>query len=106
MSIQVEVSLRIPSVKNPMMDENGYPLDHASIRFITSITVPAIPKPGTTLQLSTSSGKTFSCDVVRADWSEDKELFVVSCKYSNRSIPPDEYGALVNDADWRMRPLI
>ena len=106
MSIPVEVSLRIPSVKNPILDENGYPLDHASIRFITKITVPAIPKPGTTLQLTTSSGKGFSCDVVRSDWSEEKEMFVVSCKYSNRSIPADEYGALVNDTEWRMRPLL
>lgn len=106
MSIQVEVSLRIPSVKNPILDENGYPLDHASVRFITTMTVPAIPKPGTTLQLTTSSGKAFTGDVVRADWSEEKEIFVVSCKYANRSIPPDEYGALVNDADWRMRPLL
>jgi hypothetical protein len=106
MSIQVEVSLRIPSVKNPMLDENGYPLDHASIRFITRITVPAIPKPGTTLNLSTSSGKAFNCDVVRADWSEEKEMFVVSCKYANRSIPAEDCAALYHDPEWQVRPLV
>jgi hypothetical protein len=31
---------------------------------------------------------------------------VLSCSYAKRSISADEYGALVNDADWKMRQLI
>lgn len=106
MPIEVEVSLRIPNVKNPVLDENGYPIDHSSVRFTKMIGVPAIPKPGVTLQLTTSSGKGFACEVVRADWHEGRAIFVVSCKYANRSIHADEYSALISDPDWRMKPLI
>ena len=105
-AIAVEVNLRIPRVKVPVLDENGYPIDNGSVRFTKMITVPAIPKPGATLQLSTSSGKTFACEVTRADWVDDRELFVLSCRYANRSIPADECAALFNDADWRVKPLL
>jgi len=105
MSIEVEVNLRIPKVKVPTLDENGRPIDHTYVRFTKIIKVPAIPKAGVSLQLSTSSGTTFECEVTRADWNEEKELFILACKYSKRSIPADECAALFNDADWKMRPL-
>jgi hypothetical protein len=44
--------------------------------------------------------------VTRSDWSEDKERFIVSCNYSKKSIAAADYEALVNDADWTMKPLI
>jgi hypothetical protein len=44
--------------------------------------------------------------VTRSDWSEEKELFIVSCNYSKKSIAAADYEALVNDADWTMKPLI
>jgi hypothetical protein len=106
MSIVVEVRLRIPNIKNRALDENGYPIDHSSMRFTKLINVPTIPKPGVMLDLTTSSGKSFECEVTRADWHEERALFVLSCKYSSRSIPADEYTALVNDSDWRMKPLL
>jgi hypothetical protein len=68
--------------------------------------VPAIPKPGAPLVLTTSAGQTFESTVTRADWSEDRSLFIVSCSYAKRSISADEYGALVNDAEWKMKQLI
>jgi hypothetical protein len=106
MSIEVEINLRIPRVKVPVLDQNGYPIDNGSVRFTKKITVPAIPKPGVMLQMTTSSGKSFACEVTRADWIDDRELFVLSCKYANRSIPADECAALFNDADWRVKPLL
>jgi hypothetical protein len=106
MSIPVEVNLRIPRVKVPVLDEKGYPIDNSTVRFTKMITVPSIPKPGTPLQLATSSGKTFACEVTRADWNEERELFIVSCKYANRSIPADHCADLFNDAEWRVKPLL
>ena len=106
MAIQVEVNLRIPRVKVPVLDENGYPIDNGSVRFTKMIEVPSIPKPGAMLQLSTSSGTTFEGEVTRADWSDQRELFILSCKYANRSIPADECAALFKDAEWRVKPLL
>jgi hypothetical protein len=106
MSIAVEMNLRIPRVKEPVRDENGYPIDNGSVRFTKMTTVPSIPKPGTLMTMTTSAGHTFGCEVTRADWNEERALFIVSCKYANRSIPADECTALFNDAEWRVKPLL
>jgi hypothetical protein len=106
MSREVEVSLRVPNMKVRVLDETGYPIDHANMRFRKMIQVPAIPKPEAMLELSTRSGKTIPARVVRADWSEGRELFVVSCQYSNRSITAEEYNALAEDPEWELKPLI
>ena len=106
MAIVVEVSLRIPNIKNRALDENGYPIDHSSIRFAKLIEVPSIPKPGVALELTTSSGQGLACEVTRSDWHEERELFVVACRYGRRSMPPHEYQALINDPEWKMKPLL
>jgi hypothetical protein len=106
MPIEVEVNLAIPRIKNPIMGENGYPIDNGSVRFTKMIQVPAIPQPGAVLQLSTSAGHEFGCTVTRSEWSEDRSLFVVSCKYANRSIPADECAALFSDREWKMKQLL
>jgi hypothetical protein len=106
MSIEVEVNLRIPRAKVPTLDENGYPIDHSSIRFTKLIEVQAIPKPGVVLQLTTSSGRAFECEVTRADWNEEKERFILSCRYAKRSIAPEDCAAFFNDPDWQMKPLL
>ncbi len=106
MPIEVEVNLAIPRIKNPILGENGYPIDNGSIRFTKMIQVPAIPQPGTVLQMSTSAGHKFGCTVTRAEWSEQRSLFVVSCKYSNRSIPAEECAALFADREWKMKQLL
>jgi hypothetical protein len=106
MPIDVEINLRIPAVKEPAKDPNGYPINSADVRFIRDISVEAIPKPGVMLTLATKDGLSLECEVHRADWSEGKQRFVVYCKYSKRSIPPSEYHALLSDPDWAMRPLL
>jgi len=50
--------------------------------------------------------KALEAEVNKADWSESKERFIVYCRYSKRSIPLDEYNALIDDPDWEMRPLL
>ena len=104
--MEVEVSLRVPNMKVRVLDENGYPLDHSMMRFKKQIEVPSIPKPGTTLELATQSGRSLQAVVVRSDWHEERGLFVVACQYASRSITPDEYGALVEDPEWVLKPLI
>lgn len=106
MSIEVEVNLRIPRISVPVLDEKGYPIDNGSVRFLRLIKVPSIPKPGALLQLTMRSGKTFECEVTRADWHEERALFVVSCKYANRSIPADDCAVLFHDPDWQVKPLL
>ena len=106
MSREVEVSLRVPNMKVRALDENGYPIDHALVRFKKMIQVPAIPKPDDVLELTTRTGKPFQAKVVRADWNEDRALFILSCQYASRTISPEEYAALTEDPDWELKPLI
>lgn len=106
MPIVIEANLKIPRVKTPIRDDNGYPVDNGSVRFRKPIEVLAIPKSGETIQLKTASGVILECTVTRADWDQERELFVASCSYAKRSIPPDEYTALVTDPNWVMKPLL
>jgi len=102
----VEVRLRVPNMKNRVLDENGYPIDHASMRFRKVIEVPKIPKAEDTLELGTRSGRTLVAKVVRSDWNEDRGMFVLSCQYANRSITAEEYGALAEDPEWTLKHLL
>src|ERR1700687_2846325 len=106
MSIEVEVNLRIPRVTVMSVNQVAQIIDNSSVRFTKLIKVATIPKAGASLQLTTSSGETCQCAVTSADWNEEKALFVLSCSNSKRSISADEYGALVNDSDWKMRQLL
>ena len=87
------------------LDENGYPIDHSTIRFKRILQVPAIPKVGQLLHLS-ASDKALQANVVGVVWSDDRGMFVVACQYAKRSIPADDHSALTRDPDWRMTPLI
>jgi hypothetical protein len=106
MSIDVEMNLRIPAVKEPATDDHGYPINSAEVRFIRVVSVPALPQPGALLQLETRDGTSIECEVNRADWSEGEQRFIVYCKYSKRSMPADEYHALISDPEWERRPLL
>ena len=101
----IEINLRIPNMKVRTLDENGYPIDHSTIRFKKIIQVPAIPKVGQSLHLS-ASDKMLQANVVGVVWSDDRGMFVVACQYANRSISADDHRALTRDPDWRMTPLI
>jgi hypothetical protein len=105
-AIEVEVNMKIPRVTIRAPGEADKIIDNSTVRFTTLITVPAIPKAGTALQLSTRGGDGFECMVTRSDWNEERSRFVVSCSYAKRSMSADEYGALVNDSDWTMKQLL
>jgi hypothetical protein len=104
--MEVEVRLRVPNMKVRALDENGYPIDHASMRFRKVIEVPKIPKPNDPIDLTTSSGKTLQAVVVRSDWNEGRGMFVLSCQYASRSITPEDYASLVNDPAWELKHLL
>jgi hypothetical protein len=105
MSKPIEINLRIPNMKVRTLDENGYPIDHSTIRFKKVVSVPEIPKPGDILPFR-ASDKTLQATVVRAEWSDDRGMFVVACQYAKRSITAEEHSALIGDPEWRVTPLI
>ena len=106
MSKPIDVRLRIPkNGKVPLLDDTGYPLNTASVRFQKAMIVAAIPKAGESIALL-AGGRTLPATVVRADWSDAEEKFIVACQYSQRSISVDEQNALVADPEWSMVPLI
>jgi hypothetical protein len=105
--IDVEINLRIPrlTIRSPTAPDKV--IDNSVVRFTRLAQVPAIPKAGEPLQLAARvSGETIESVVTRSDWSEEKSLFIVSCSYAKKSIAAADYEALVNDADWTMKPLI
>jgi hypothetical protein len=103
MPIPVEVNLRIPniSVRSP----EPRVISNAEVRFITRIDLPALPKVGDALELSTR-GRVFAAIVKRLDWHDGKGLFVVGCQYAKRSVPLEEYESLSADPDWAAKTLI
>jgi hypothetical protein len=98
--IAVEVNLKIPSLTIRPADAPAKRVDNQSLRFTKRIEVPAIPKTGDLLQVTAGALEPFDCTVTRAGWSEEKEMFIVSCTYAKRAITPETYGALVNDPAW------
>jgi len=102
----VEIHLRIPAVKDPLKDASGWPINNAEIRFLKRVSVPALPKPGDSLNLTARPDLLFQATVVRADWHEEKELFVVACRYAKTSIPEPHYLAIMHDPDWTLKPLL
>ena len=107
MATEVEVNMRIPTVTVRSPHEPDKRIDNSIVRFTRRIEVPTIPKPGDSLRLTIGGGEIpFDCTVTRAEWHEEKALFIVSCNYSKRSISLDMYSALVNDSDWTMKQLL
>jgi hypothetical protein len=107
MPTEIEVNMRVPTLTVRAPNEPDRRIDNSVVRFIKRIQVPALPKSGELLSLSTDGGRTmFDCTVTRSDWSDEKGLFVVACTYAKRSLPVETYSALVNDSEWMMKPLL
>lgn len=104
--MEIEINLKIPTVKDPLKDESGFPISNQDIRFLKRVDVPSLPKPGDVLDLTIQPDHQFQATVIRSDWHEEKELFVVACRYTNRSITRPEYVALMADREWNRKPLL
>ena len=103
--IELEVNLKIPRVTLRPADGPVQVIDNSAIRYTKLIHVPAVPKAGQVLQVAAGPFQTFDCSVTRADWNDERELFIVSCSYAKRSMSAEEYDALINDSDWKSKPL-
>ncbi len=106
MSIEVEVNLRLPNVSVRAPDEPARVISNIGSRFITVIQMPALPKLGDRLELSTRGGYAFEAVVKRVDWHDDKNRFVVACQFAKRSMRLEEYESVRADPEWTMRPLV
>jgi hypothetical protein len=103
----LEISLRIPSLRVRREGKDSpETIANNDVRFIKHVELETIPKPGDVLTMVVGSGGSFQCEVVRNDWSDDKNMFVTACRYSKRSISEAEYNALMNAPDWQVRPLL
>jgi hypothetical protein len=104
--MDVENELRIPTltVKEPEDGSSGK-IDNRLVRFRRVIQVPAFPPPGSKIQLSASSDLEFECTIARADWHEEKQKFVLACKYPKQRMLPHEYQAFLNDPQWERTEL-
>jgi hypothetical protein len=56
--------------------------------------------------MSAGDGEPFACEVVQANWHNDKNMFVVACRYAKRSVTPETYRAIANSPDWTARTLL
>jgi hypothetical protein len=104
--VEVEINLQIPSVKDPIKGPDGWPVNNADIRLLKRIEIARLPKVGDQIELTARPDFAFQASVTRSDWHEEKEMFVVACRYSLRSIPRPEYLALMADAEWTRKPLL
>jgi hypothetical protein len=105
MVMDVEIELRIPTLTVKKDDGSDGKIDNTRVRFKKVIQVPAFPPQGSTIQLSAGSDLAFECTIARADWHEDKQLFVLSCKYPKQRMPLLEYEMLLSDPLWRRTEL-
>jgi ABC-type taurine transport system substrate-binding protein len=107
MAQTVEISLRVPSLRIRREGKEAMEtVGNSDIRFIKHVALETIPKAGEVLTMTVSSGGTFECEVVRSDWHNEKNLFVIACRYSKRSISAAEYQALMDSSDWHVRALL
>ena len=91
----VEISLRVPSLRVKREGKDTpETISNSDVRFIKRIEVDSIPNAGTVMVMDIASHGSFESVVVRSDWHESKNMFVVACQYRNRSITPVEYQAL------------
>lgn len=104
--MEVEINLQIPAVKDPVKGADGWPINNADIRFLKRVDVARLPKIGEHIELTVRPDVAFQASVTRSDWHEEKEMFVVACRYALRSIPRPEYLALMADPDWTRKPLL
>jgi len=104
--MRAEVRLRVPNMKNRVKNAEGYPIDHAEMRFRKIIEVDEIPHAGDLLALSTSRGRVLNASIVRVDLDEERQLFILSCQYGERVITLDDYAALSDDPEWQLKHLL
>lgn len=107
MTHRVEIHLRIPSIRR-IREGRDTPITIANndVRFVKQVDITVIPKTGEVLTLTVESGEAFHCEVIRSDWHQDKNRFVIACRYCKRSMSDAEYQAFLNAPDWQRIALL
>jgi hypothetical protein len=100
MVMEVEIELQIPALT--IEKEYGLKgrIDNAHVRFRKVVVVPGCPPVGSQIAVSIRPDLNFECTIARADWHEEKQRFVLACKYPKRRLFPEEYDKLLNDDQW------
>lgn len=107
MAQTVEISLRIPSLRVRREGKEALEtITNSDVRFVKRVELDVIPKPGDVLTMTVGAVGAFECEVVRSDWHHEKNLFVIACRYSKRSISTTDYQALMDSSDWQVRALL
>jgi hypothetical protein len=104
--MDVEIELRIPTLTIKPEDGPSGRIDNSLVRFRKIVQVPVFPPPGSKIEVSVGSNFAFECVIARADWHEEKQRFVLSCKYPKQRIFPHEYEALLNDPQWQRTEVL
>jgi len=103
----VEINLRIPSIRAIRVgNESPVTIANSDMRFVKQVELEVIPKAGDVLTMTVESAGAFRCEVIRSDWHDDKNMFVIACRYSKRSMSDAEYQAFLNAGDWHRRALL
>jgi hypothetical protein len=104
--IAVEINMRLPNITVRSAQEPTRVIVNTDVRFMKRIEVPTLPRTADVLELSTRGGCRLPVTVTRVDWHDEKGLFVVGCRYAERSMPPHVYDSLKADPDWSSKPLL
>ena len=102
----IEITLRIPRVKEPLKVDGEFPLNNDQLRFLKVIVVDALPKVGETISLTIRPNEEFTATVTRAEWDDEKQMFAAACRYAQRSIPERQYLAIMRDDEWKRKTLL
>jgi hypothetical protein len=98
MPILVEVNMHIPNITVPLEAHRTRVLQ---VRFLKTMTLDGLPNLGSSIDVTVKPDVTLRCTVTHLEWSEPREMFVVSCRYPRTRIAADEYQALAADTEWR-----
>jgi hypothetical protein len=103
----VEISLRIPSIRGSRAgNDTPATIVNNDVRFIKQVELESIPKAGDVLTMTVESAEAFDCEVIRSDWHQDKNMFVIACRYGKRSMSEAAYQTLLDAPDWQRRELL
>jgi hypothetical protein len=101
----VEIKLRIPSLRLERPQRDSSTIANDDVRFIKRVALETIPRQGDVLTMTIeSSGETFQCEVLRSDWHDDKNMFVIACRYARRGISEADHLRLMSAGDWHVMP--
>ena len=103
----VRLNLKIRSLTVQPPNEPKKKIDNSTLRFQKLMEMSAIPKAGEVLQLTAGPEQVpFECTVVRADWDEHDNMFVVSCSYLKSPMREADYWAIAEGSDWTAKALL